>query len=194
MSVLIPVVVEKDANGFERSYDIYSRLLKDRIIFITDAIDMNVANTVIAQLLFLQSDDSKKDISLYLNTPGGSIDSGMAIYDTMQHIKCPVSTICVGLAASMGAVLLAGGEKGKRFALEHSNILIHQPLGFGIEGQASDIEIHAKHILKNKDMLYKVLAKDTGQKLEKIQSDSDRDHYMTSEEALEYGIIDKILR
>lgn len=193
MSVLVPVVVEKDQNGFERSYDIYSRLLKDRIIFITDAIDMNVANTVIAQLLFLQSEDSKKDISIYLNTPGGVIDSGMAIYDTMKHIKCPVSTICVGMAASMGAVLLAGGTKGKRYALEHSNILIHQPLG-GYEGQASDIEIHAKEILKKKEMLLQLLARDTGQKVEQVRKDADRDYYMTSQEALDYGLIDKILR
>ncbi len=193
MSVLIPVVVEKDANGFERSYDIYSRLLKDRIIFITGQIDWNVANTVIAQLLFLQSEDSKKDISIYINTPGGMIDSGMAIYDTMKHLKCDVSTICVGLAASMGAILLVGGTKGKRMALEHSNIMIHQPIG-GTEGQASDIAIHAKHILQNREMLNKLLAKETGQKVEQIEKDADRDHYMTSEEALEYGIIDKILR
>lgn len=193
MSVLIPVVVEKDANGFERSYDIYSRLLKDRIIFITGQIDWNVANTVIAQLLFLQSEDSKKDISIYINTPGGMIDSGMAIYDTMKHLKCDVSTICVGLAASMGAILLVGGTKGKRMALEHSNIMIHQPIG-GAEGQASDIAIHAKHILQNREMLNKLLAKETGQKIEQIEKDADRDHYMTSAEALEYGIIDKILR
>lgn len=189
--MLIPTVIEKSQFG-ERAYDIYSRLLKERIIFVGGPIDDAVANTVIAQLLFLEKEDSKKDIFLYINSPGGHIHSGLAIYDTMQHIKPDVSTICVGLAASMGAFLLAGGAKGKRFALPLSKILIHQPLG-GVEGQASDIEISAKEILKTKDRLNEIMAKNTGQKKEKVAQDSDRDYYMTAEEAKKYGIIDEIM-
>ena len=193
MSTLVPIVVERDPKGFERSYDIYSRLLKDRIIFITGEIDMDTANTIIAQLLFLEAEDSDKDIKIYINSPGGSIYSGMAIYDTMKHIKCDVSTICVGMAASMGAVLLAGGKKGKRFTLANSMIMIHQPLNMGLSGQASDIEIHAKEILRLKEQLYKTLAKDTGTSLAKIQKDADRDFHMDPEAAVKYGIVDKIL-
>ena len=193
MSVLIPMVVEQDPKGFERSYDIYSRLLKDRIIFITGPIDMAVANTIIAQLLFLESEDPKKDISIYINTPGGEIYAGMAIYDTMRHIKPDVSTICVGEAASMGSILLAGGAKGKRFILPHSIVLIHQPLG-GAQGQASDIEITAKEILRLKEMIYQILARDTGTTLKKIKEDADRDFILTAEDAVKYGIVDKILK
>jgi ATP-dependent Clp protease protease subunit len=192
-NVLIPMVVEQDPKGFERSYDIYSRLLKDRIIFLTGEVDMASANTVIAQLLFLEAEDPKKDIYFYINSPGGSIHAGMAIYDTMQHVKCDVSTICVGMAASMGAVLLGGGTKGKRLSLPHSMILIHQPLG-GAEGQASDIEIRAKEMNRLKKMLYELIAKDTGNTYAKIEKDSDRDFHMSAEEALKYGIVDKILK
>lgn len=187
------MVVEQDPKGFERSYDIYSRLLKDRIIFITGPIDMAVANTVIAQMLFLESEDPKKDIHIYLNTPGGEIYAGMAIYDTMKHIKPTVSTICIGEAASMGSILLAGGEKGKRFILPHSIVLIHQPLG-GAQGQASDIEITAKEILRLKEMLYEILSEETGQPVKKIRQDADRDFIMTADDAVKYGIVDKILK
>ncbi len=189
---LIPTVIEKSSFG-ERAYDIYSRLLKDRIIFLGDGIDSGVANSVIAQLLFLASQDDKKPIKLYINSPGGNVSDGLAIYDTMQHIKAPVSTICVGLAASFGAILLAGGAKGNRYALPNSEILIHQVLG-GAQGQATDIKIKAEYIIKIKDRLNKILAKDTGQALSKIEHDTDRDFHMTAEEALKYGIIDKIIK
>jgi ATP-dependent Clp protease protease subunit len=189
--MIIPTVIDKTQFG-ERVYDIYSRLLKDNIIFLGGPIDDNVANIVIAQLLYLQSIDPKKDIHLYVNSPGGSVTAGLAIIDTMNHIKNKVSTVCVGLAASMGAHILAAGEKGKRFALINSEIMIHQPLG-GIEGQASDIEITAKQILKLKDKLDKMLAKHTGQTLTKIQKDSDRDFFMEAKDAQKYGIIDKVL-
>lgn len=190
-SILIPTVIEKTHAG-ERAYDIYSRLLKDRIVFMGTAINDNVANNIIAQLLFLQSEDAKKDITLYVHSPGGHVTAGLAIYDTMQHIKPDVKTVCVGLAASMGAILLAGGAKGKRFALPNSEVMIHQPLG-GIEGQASDISIHANHILRTKDKLNNILAKHTGKPLKTIEKDTDRDHFMTAEEALKYGIIDGIV-
>ncbi len=189
---LIPTVIEKSPYG-ERAYDIYSRLLKERIIFLGGPIDDNVANSVIAQLLFLDHEDAKKDIQLYLNTPGGSVSAGLAIYDTMQHVKSPVSTICVGMAASMGSALLAAGAKGKRFVLPNSEIMLHQIMG-GVEGQASDIEISAKHILKLKDRLNHIIAKHTGQKLDKIEKDTDRDYWMTAEEAKQYGIVDEIVK
>jgi len=189
--MLIPTVIEKSNFG-ERAYDIYSRLLKDRIIFLGGPIDDAVANTVIAQMLFLEKEDPKKDIHLYINSPGGYIHSGLAIYDTMQHIKPDVSTICVGLAASMGSFLLAGGAKGKRYALPLSKIMIHQPLG-GAEGQASDIEISAREIIKTKDLLNEIMAKNTGQKKDKIASDSDRDYYMNAEEAKKYGLVDGVM-
>jgi len=188
---LIPTVIEKTSYG-ERAYDIYSRLLKDRIIFLGTAIDDAVANVVIAQLLLLASEDAKSDIKLYINSPGGSVSAGLAIYDTMQYIKPDVSTICVGLAASMGAVLLAAGAKGKRFALPNSKIMIHQVMG-GAQGQASDIKIQAEEILKVKDSLNKILVKHTGQLLKKVETDTDRDYYMTAEEAKTYSIIDKII-
>lgn len=191
MSYLVPMVVEQTNRG-ERSYDIYSRLLKDRIIFLGSAIDDTVANLVIAQLLFLEAEDPDKDISLYINSPGGSISAGMAIYDTIQYIKPDVSTICVGLAASMGAFLLAAGQKGKRFALPNAEIMIHQPLG-GTQGQATDIEIHARRILQMKDSLNRILAERTGQKLERIQQDTERDYFMNAQEAKEYGIIDEVI-
>lgn len=191
MSVLIPMVVEQTNRG-ERAYDIYSRLLKDRIIFLGSAIDDHVANLVIAQMLFLEAEDPDKDINLYINSPGGSITAGMAIYDTMQYIRPDVSTICVGLAASMGAFLLAAGTPGKRKALPNSEIMIHQPLG-GTQGQAVDIEIHAKRIMKIRDSLNKILAERTGQPLEKIAKDTDRDFFMTATEAKEYGIIDDVI-
>jgi len=189
--MLIPTVIEKTSFG-ERAYDIYSRLLKDNIIFLGGAIDDNVANIVIAQLLFLQSEDSKKDISLYINSPGGSVTASLAIVDTMNHIKNDVSTVCVGMAASGGALVLSAGKKGKRFALTNSEIMIHQPHG-GTEGQASDIEISARHILKMRENLNKILAKNTGQSISKIEKDVDRDFFMDSEEAKKYGIIDKVL-
>lgn len=189
---LIPTVVEKTSFG-ERAYDIYSRLLKERIIFLGAPIDDPVANTVIAQLLFLESEDSKKDIKLYVNTPGGSVTAGLAIYDTMQYVKADIMTICIGIAASMGAVLLAAGKKGKRVALPNAEVLLHQVMG-GAEGQATDIKIRAEHILKIKDRLNEILAKHTGQSLKKIESDSDRDFYMTPEEAKKYGLIDKIIK
>lgn len=189
---LIPTVIEKSTYG-ERAYDIYSRLLKERIIFLGGPIDDNVANTIIAQLLFLESEDKHKDIKLYINSPGGSVTAGLAIYDTMQYVKPDVSTICVGLAASMGATLLASGTKGKRFALPNAEVLIHQVMG-GAQGQATDVEISAKHIIKVKERLNKILAKHTGQKLSRIEKDSDRDFYMIAEEAKEYGIVDQIIK
>jgi len=189
---LIPTVIEKSSFG-ERAYDIYSRLLKERIIFLGGPVTDQVANNVIAQLLFLDHEDTKKDIKLYLNTPGGSVTAGLAIYDTMQHVKAPVSTICVGMAASMGAVLLGSGQKGKRFALPNSEILLHQVMG-GAEGQAIEIEITARHIVKIKDKLNQILVKHTGQKLDKIEKDTDRDFYLTAQEAKEYGLIDEIIR
>lgn len=191
MSYYVPIVVEQSGRG-ERSYDIYSRLLKDRIIFLGTAIDDTVANLVVAQLLFLESEDPDKDISIYINSPGGSVTAGLAIYDTMQYIKPDVSTICLGMAASMGAVLLTAGAKGKRIALPNSRIMIHQPMG-GMQGQASDIEIHAKEILKTRAKLNEILAKHTGQPLDRIESDTDRDFYMSAEEAQQYGIVDKII-
>jgi ATP-dependent Clp protease protease subunit len=191
MSTLVPMVVEQTNRG-ERAYDIYSRLLKDRIIFLGTAIDDYVANLVIAQMLFLYAEDPDKDISLYINSPGGSITAGMAIYDTMQYIRSDVSTICVGLAASMGAFLLASGTKGKRFALPNAEIMIHQPSG-GATGQATDIEIHAKRIIHIKEKLNKILAANTGQPLERIKEDTERDRFMDAEDAKEYGLIDDLL-
>ena len=188
---LVPVVVEQTGRG-ERSYDIYSKLLKDRIIFLGDEVNDATAGLIVAQLLFLESEDPDKDIHLYINSPGGSITAGMAIYDTMQYIKPDVSTICIGLAASMGAFLLAAGAKGKRLALPNSEIMIHQPLG-GTRGQATDIEIHAKRILKMKDTLNQILSERTGQPLEKIQMDTERDNFMSSIEAKEYGLIDEVI-
>jgi len=187
----IPMVVEQTNRG-ERSYDIYSRLLKDRIIFLGSPVNDVVANSIIAQMLFLAAEDPEKDISLYINSPGGSITAGMAIYDTMQFIKPDVSTICVGMAASMGAFLLTAGVKGKRFALPNSEVMIHQPLG-GAEGQASDIEIRAKRIIKMRDHLNKILADRSGQPLERIEKDTDRDYFMSAYEAAEYGLVDKVL-
>ncbi len=191
LQTLVPMVVEQSSRG-ERAYDIYSRLLKDRIIFLGSAIDDNVANLVIAQLLFLYAEDPDKDISLYINSPGGSITAGMAIYDTMQYIRTDVSTICVGLAASMGAFLLAAGAKGKRYALPNAEILIHQPSG-GAQGQATDIEIHAKRIIHIREKLNKILAQNTGQPIQRIQEDTERDRFMDAEEAKKYGIIDDLL-
>jgi ATP-dependent Clp protease protease subunit len=188
---LIPMVVEQDGRG-ERAFDIYSRLLKDRIIFLGTAIDDHIANLVIAQMLYLESQDPDKEIFFYLNTPGGHVSSGMAIYDTMQYIKSPVSTFCMGQAASMGALLLAAGQKGKRYALPHSRILIHQPLG-GFQGQATDIDIQAREILRLKEELNQLLAELTGQPLSKIQADTERDYYMSSQQAKDYGIIDGII-
>lgn len=189
--MLVPMVIEQTGRG-ERAYDIYSRLLKDRIIFIGEAIEENLANTTVAQLLFLESEDPEKDIFLYINSPGGVVSAGLAIYDTMQYVKCPVSTICIGQAASMGAVLLAGGTKGKRIALPNARIMIHQPLG-GMQGQASDIEIHAKEILHLKERLNDILTVHTGQKREKIANDTERDFFMSAEEAVSYGLIDKVI-
>lgn len=191
MSSLVPIVVEQSNRG-ERAYDIYSRLLKDRIIFIGGAVDDYVANLVIAQLLFLEAEDPEKDIHLYINSPGGMVTAGMAIYDTMQYVKPPVSTICLGQAASMGAFILAAGAKGKRYALPYSSIMIHQVLG-GVQGQATDIDIHAREILRTKDTLNKLLAKHTGQPLERIEQDTERDFFMSAEQAAEYGIIDKVM-
>jgi len=192
MSYLIPTVIEKTTNG-ERAYDIYSRLLKDRIIFLGGPIDDAVANIVIAQLLFLASEDKTKDIQIYINSPGGSVTSGLAIYDTMNYIKPDVSTICVGMAASMGAFLLSSGAPGKRFSLPNSEVMIHQVLG-GTQGQATDIKIHAERILKMKDDLNKILSKNTGQPLKKVTDDTERDNFMTAEEARKYGLIDKIIK
>ena len=188
---LIPMVVEQSPKG-ERAYDIYSRLLKERIVFVGTPIDDGVANTIVAQLLFLQADDANKDISMYINSPGGVVTAGMAIYDTMQYIKAPVATICIGQAASMGALLLAAGHKGKRFALPNSRIMIHQPLG-GAQGQATDIEIQTKEILRMKKTLNDILAYHTGQPLEKIEHDTDRDFYMGAEEAVKYHLIDEVI-
>jgi ATP-dependent Clp protease, protease subunit len=189
--MLVPIVVEQTGRG-ERSYDIYSRLLKDRIIFLGGPIDDNVSNLVIAQLLFLEAEDPDKDIHLYINSPGGVVTAGMAIYDTMRYIKAPVSTICIGQAASMGAFLLSGGEKGKRFSLTNARIMIHQPIG-GFQGQASDIHIHAKEILRMKVQLNELLAEHTGQTVEKVENDTERDYFMSGEEARTYGIIDSIV-
>ena len=193
---LVPYVIEQTSKG-ERSYDIFSRLLKDRIIFLGEDVNATSASLIIAQLLFLESEDPDKEIFLYINSPGGSITDGMGIVDTMNYIKCPVSTICVGLAASFGAVLLANGEKGKRFATPNSEILIHQPLiggqGGGLSGQATEIKIHADHMIRTRTKLNKLLSKKTGQPIEKIEQDTERDHYMTAEEALEYGLIDGIM-
>lgn len=191
--ILIPTVLEKSQFG-ERAYDIYSRLLKERIIFLGTAIDENVANIVMAQLLFLQSENPEQDIQLYINSPGGSVSAGLAIYDTIQHIKPDVSTICMGLAASMGAVLLSAGASGKRFSLPHSRIMIHQVLASGIGGQATDIDITAKEILKTKETLNKILSEHTGQTLEKVTADTERDYYLSAEEAKKYGLIDKIIQ
>ncbi len=188
---LIPTVIEKSSSG-ERAFDIYSRLLKERIVFLGSGVNDAVANTVIAQLLFLESEDKDKDIKLYINSPGGSVSAGLAIYDTMQIVKPQVSTICIGLAASMGAVLLAGGAKGKRFALPNAEVMIHQVMG-GAQGQASDIEISARHILKTKAALNKILAHHTGQSIAKIEQDTDRDNFMSATEAKAYGLIDKIV-
>ena len=189
---LVPYVIEQTARG-ERSYDIYSRLLKDRIIFLGEAIDENVASTIVAQLLFLEAEDPDKDINLYINSPGGSVTAGMAIYDTMQYIKPQVSTICIGMAASMGAFLLSSGQKGKRYALPNAEIMIHQPLG-GMQGQAEDIKIHAEWILKTREKLNKILSSNTGQPLQIISRDTDRDNFMSADAAVRYGLIDLVLR
>ncbi|MEP7163026.1 MAG: ATP-dependent Clp protease proteolytic subunit [Candidatus Moraniibacteriota bacterium] len=188
---LIPMVVEKTSMG-ERAYDIYSRLLKDRIIFIGSPIDDGVANAIIAQILFLDSQNPKEDIKMYINSPGGVVTAALAIYDTMQFVKADVQTICIGMAASAASVLLAAGKKGKRFALPNSEVMIHQVLG-GVQGQATDIDIHARHILKTRDRLNKILAKHTEQKLSKIEMDTERDYFMTADEALKYGIVDKVI-
>ena len=188
---LVPIVVEQSARG-ERSYDIYSRLLKERVVFLCGPVEDLVANVVVAQLLFLESENPDKDIHLYINSPGGMVSAGLAIYDTMQFVKPPVSTLCVGQAASMGALLLAGGAKGKRYCLPHSRVMIHQPLG-GFQGQASDIDIHAQEILRTRERLDQIFSKHTGQPLERVRSDTDRDHFMSGAEAAEYGIIDEVL-
>jgi ATP-dependent Clp protease protease subunit len=188
---IIPIVIEQTGRS-ERAYDIYSRLLKDRIIFAGTPIDDNIANIVIAQLLFLQTEDPEKDIHLYINSPGGIVSSGLAIYDTMQYVKPDIATYCIGQAASMGALLLAAGTKGKRFALPHSRIMLHQPMG-GFHGQATDIEIHAREILKMKDTLNKILSTHTGQPLEKLHGDTDRDFFMSGQEAKEYGVVDEVI-
>ena len=190
-SGLVPMVVEQTPRG-ERAFDIYSRLLKERVVFLVGAVEDYVANVIVAQLLFLESENPDKDIHLYINSPGGSVSAGLAIYDTMQFVKPAVSTMCIGQAASMGALLLAGGAAGKRFCLPHSRVMIHQPLG-GFQGQASDIDIHAKEILKARDQLNRILAKHTGQDLDKIAEDTDRDRFMSAEEAVDYGIIDAML-
>ncbi|MBU0981348.1 ATP-dependent Clp endopeptidase proteolytic subunit ClpP [Patescibacteria group bacterium] len=190
-NMLVPTVLEKTLDG-ERAYDIYSRLLKDRVIFLGSAIDSNVANLLVAQLLFLENEDSKKDIMMYVNSPGGHVTAGLAIYDTMQYVKPDVSTIVMGMAASMGAVLLCGGTKGKRFALPNAEVMIHQPLG-GAEGQATDIAIHAEHILRTKKHLNGIIADHSGQKVEKVTQDTERDYFMSAEEAKKYGLIDKIV-
>ena len=190
-NALVPMVIEQTGRG-ERSYDIFSRLLNDRIIFLSDEVNDATASLVVAQMLFLEAQDPTKDISFYINSPGGSVTAGMAIYDTMQYIKCDVSTICIGMAASMGAFLLSAGTKGKRIALPHSEIMIHQPLG-GAQGQASDIKIRAELILRTRDMLNKILSENTGKPIEQIEKDTDRDNFMTAQQALEYGIIDRII-
>ena len=192
ISYLVPMVVESTNRG-ERAFDIYSRLLKERIVFIGTPIDDQIANLVIAQLLFLQSEDPEKDISVYVNSPGGHVNAGLAIYDTMQYVKPDVSTICMGMAYSMGAVLLAGGTAGKRYALPHSNILIHQPMG-GMQGQATDIQIHAKEMLRTRELLNEILSKHTGQPIERVQQDTERDFFMTPEQAKAYGLIDDIIQ
>lgn len=189
---LVPYVIEQTSRG-ERSYDIYSRLLKDRIIFIGEQIDEHLASLVVAQLLFLEAEDPEKDICIYINSPGGSVTAGMAIYDTMQYIKPDVSTVCIGLAASMGAFLLSAGQKGKRYALPNAEIMIHQPLG-GVNGQAEDIKIHAQWILKTREKLNKILSENTGQPLERIEKDTDRDNFMSAEEAAVYGLVDKVVQ
>ncbi|MGD8484460.1 MAG: ATP-dependent Clp endopeptidase proteolytic subunit ClpP [Thioalkalispiraceae bacterium] len=191
MAQMVPMVVEQSSRG-ERAYDIYSRLLKERVIFLVGQVEDHMANLIVAQLLFLESENPDKDIHLYINSPGGSVTAGMSIYDTMQFIKPDVSTMCIGQAASMGAVLLAGGAEGKRYALPHSRTMIHQPLG-GFQGQATDIEIHAKEILEVRERLNKVLAKHTGQPMERIQTDTDRDFFMGAEESVKYGLIDKVM-
>jgi ATP-dependent Clp protease protease subunit len=191
-STLIPTVIDKGPT-WERAYDIYSRLLEDRVVFLGDAIDSNVANTVIAQLLFLEKQDPKAPITMYVNSPGGHVTAGLAIYDTMQYISCPVTTVSIWLSASMGSIILAWGEKGKRYALPHSEIMIHQPLGWA-EGQATDIKLAAEHIIRTWDRLYKILAKHTGKKIEQVEKDCDRDNFMTAEEALKYWLIDKIIK
>ena len=190
--VLVPMVIEQTARGYERAYDIYSRLLKDRIVFIGTPIDDTVANLIIAQMLFLQMEDVNKDINIYINSPGGSVTAGLAVYDTMQFVKCDVATYCVGQAASMGALLLSAGTKGKRHTLPNSRVMIHQPWG-GAQGAASDISIQAKEILKMKDKINQILAQHTGQSLEKIQKDTDRDYFMSAEEAKTYGLVDEVI-
>lgn len=189
---LVPMVIEKTARG-ERAYDIYSRLLKDRIIFIGNAIDDTVANLVIAQILFLQMEDPDKDINVYINSPGGMVTSGLAIYDTMQYVKCDISTFCIGQASSMGAILLSAGTKGKRYVLPHARIMIHQPWG-GMQGAAADINIHVKEILNLRDKIYQILVDHTGQSIEKIKKDCDRDYFMSPEEAEKYGLVDEVIR
>ena len=189
--MLIPIVIEQSSRG-ERAYDIYSRLLKDRIIFMGEQVHDGMANTVIAQMLFLESEDPDKDINLYINSPGGSVTAGLAIYDTMQYIRPDIATICMGQATSMGALLLAAGAKGKRYALPHARVMIHQPLG-GAQGQATDIDIQAKEILKIKELIHRILVKHTGQTLEKIRRDTERDYFMDAEEAVRYGIVDRII-
>ena len=189
--MLIPIVIEQSSRG-ERAYDIYSRLLKDRIIFMGEQVHDSMANTVIAQMLFLESEDPDKDINLYINSPGGSVTAGLAIYDTMQYIRPHIATICMGQATSMGALLLAAGAKGKRYALPHARVMIHQPLG-GVQGQATDIDIQAKEIMKIKDLIHRILVKHTGQSMEKIRQDTERDYFMDAEEALRYGIVDRII-
>lgn len=188
---LVPIVVEQTARG-ERSYDIYSRLLKERVIFLVGPVEDHMANLVVAQLLFLESENPDKDISIYINSPGGSVSAGLAIYDTMQFVRCDVSTMCVGQAASMGALLLAGGSAGKRFCLPHSRMMIHQPLG-GYQGQATDIEIHAKEILLIRDRLNQIMSKHTGRPLDQVENDTERDNFMSGEEAVKYGLIDRVL-
>ncbi|MCI0508043.1 MAG: ATP-dependent Clp endopeptidase proteolytic subunit ClpP [Gammaproteobacteria bacterium] len=188
---MVPIVVEQSARG-ERSYDIYSRLLKERVVFLVGPVDDYSANVIVAQLLFLESENPDKDIHLYINSPGGSVTAGLAIYDTMQFIKCNVSTMCIGQAASMGALLLTGGAKGKRFCLPHARMMIHQPLG-GVQGQASDIEIHAREILQVRERLNKIMSHHTGQPMEKIEIDTDRDNFMSGPQSVEYGLIDKVL-
>jgi ATP-dependent Clp protease protease subunit len=192
MQTLVPMVIEQSSRGYERAYDIYSRLLKDRIIFVGTPIDDMIANLIIAQLLFLQMEDVNKDINIYINTPGGSVTSGLAIYDTMQFVKCNVATYCVGQATSMGALLLAAGTKGKRYGLPHSRIMIHQPWG-GVSGQAADISIQTKEILRLRDKIDEILSMHTGQPLEKIKKDTDRDYFMSAQEAKDYGIIDEVI-
>lgn len=189
--MLIPIVIEQSSRG-ERAYDIYSRLLKDRIIFMGEQVHDSMANTIIAQMLFLESEDPDKDINLYINSPGGSVTAGLAIYDTMQYIRPAISTICMGQATSMGALLLAAGAKGKRYTLPHARVMIHQPLG-GVQGQATDIDIQAREILKIKELIHNILVKHTGQTLEKIRQDTERDYFMDAEEALRYGIVDRII-